>query len=467
MSMKGKNFIRIAVWPHKPIYLHPDYRYYIRMKSLLKRHHANSLLWLVRSLILGLAVGSAISALSLSIGWASSARENHPLLLFFIPAGALLTALLYAKVGPYLKDGASQVIQMINLGIIDIAHPSTMGFKQDSQSHYSKISTKMAPLLFVNTFITHLVGASGGKEGVGVQIGASIGANLNRLERYLFYRTNAGLDMKQQGIWLISGAGAAFGALFNAPVAGTLFGLQFSSPRENRTDALIPCLVSSVTACLLSQALKVHTFRTLAVETFPLTLKTLASLSVLAIAFGLFSRLFCLVVNHTKNLFARIKRSLLLRALVASSCLLIASLIIYACTGSFQYNGLSTDLIAQAQQGTTGLAAPFLKLLLTALTLGSGFVGGEVIPILVIGATGGALFASLTAIPVSAMAMFGSIGMLSGSTKLPLACFVLGLELFGYANPLPLFLVASLSFAASGKRGIYEKQILPEGIDLV
>ncbi len=436
------------------------------MKQLLNKFQANSLIWVLRSLILGLAVGLAISALTLSIGWASSVRESHPFLLLFIPVGAVLTAFLYAKVGPYLKDGASQVIQMINLGIQDIAHPSSMGFKQDPHSHYSKISTKMAPLLFVNTFITHLVGASGGKEGVGVQIGASIGSNLNRFERYLFYRNSPSVDMKGQGIWLISGAGAAFGALFNAPVAGTLFGLQFSSPRENRTDALLPCLLSSTTACLLGQAIKVHTFRPLVVENFPLTLTTLLALSVVAIAFGLFSRLFCLAVHLSKSLFAKIRRNLLLRALVASSCLLVATLIIYAFTGSFQYNGLSMDLIVQAQLGKTTAIAPLLKLLLTALTLGSGFVGGEVIPILVIGATSGSLLSNLTSIPVSTMAMFGSIGMLSGSTKLPLACFVLGLELFGYANALPLFLVASLSFVASGKRGIYEKQILPEGTDL-
>lgn len=434
------------------------------MKAVLMRYKNRTLTWVLRSLLLGGAVGLVISALTLAVGACSSLRQEHLWLIFFIPTGAVLTALLYAKLGPYLKDGASQVIQMINLGIIDIAHPSAIGFKQDPSSHYSKISTKMAPLLFLNTCITHLVGASGGKEGVGVQIGASIGSNLYRLERFLLYPKGASLDMKQQGIWLISGAGAAFGALFNAPVAGTLFGLQFSSPRENRTDALLPCLLCSVTACLLGQGLGVHTFRPLQVAPFPLSVKTLLALCAMAIAFGLSSRIFCLAVNHTKSLFARIGGSLLLRALVASSCLMGATLLIYAFTGSFQYNGLSMDLIVQAQQGTTGIGAPFLKLLLTALTLGSGFVGGEVIPILVIGATSGSLLASLTHIPVSAMAMFGSIGMLSGSTKLPLSCFVLGLELFGYANPLPLFLVTSLSYVASGRLGIYEKQILPERI---
>lgn len=430
------------------------------MKPLVEKLRTGSLAWVLRALLLGLAVGSVISALTLSVGAASSLREANPLLILFIPPGAVLTALLYAKIGPYLKDGASQVIQMINLGIIDIAHPSNIGFKQDPHSNYSKISTKMAPLLFVNTLITHLVGASGGKEGVGVQIGASIGSNLYRLERHLFPKKAPSLDMRQQGIWLICGAGAAFASLFNAPVAGTLFGMQFSSPRENRTDALLPCLVSSVTACLLGQGLHVHTFRPLAVEAFPLDIRTLLALSVASGMFGLLSRLFCLAAHHAKSLFARIKGNLLLRAFIASSTLLAATLVIYALTGSFSYNGLSMGLIRDAQLGKTGLEAPFFKLLLTALTLGSGFVGGEVIPLLVIGATSGSLLAPFTGIPVSAMAMFGSIGILSGSTKLPLSCFVLGIELFGFANPLPLFLVASLSYVASGKRGIYEKQIL-------
>ncbi len=435
------------------------------MKPVIQTHATGALSWILRSLILGIIVGLTISALTLAIGTLSALREEHPWLLLCIPAGAMLTALLYAKVGPYLKDGSSQVIQMINLGIIDIAHPSTIGFKQDPRSHYSKISTKMAPLLFLNTCITHLVGASGGKEGVGVQIGASIGSNLNRLERYVFLRGEPTLDMKHQGIWLISGAGAAFGALFNAPVAGTLFGMQFSSPRENRTDALLPCLLSSVTACLLGQGLGVHTFRPLAVEAFPLSIGTLLALSAFSVLFGLFSRIFCRTVHHTKMLFSLIKGTLPLRTFVASSTLLLATGGIYALTGSFAYNGLSMHLIIEAQLGKTGLAAPFFKLLLTALTLGSGFVGGEVIPLLVIGAASGSLLAAFTAIPVSAMAMFGSIGMLSGSTKLPLACFVLGMELFGYANLLPLFIVSSLSFIASGKLGIYEKQILPDFIE--
>lgn len=420
------------------------------------------LAWTVRALVLGLCIGPVISLLTFLVAKAGEIRAEHPWLLLCIPLGALLTALLYQKLGPYLKEGSSQVIDLINQGILDIAHPTSIGYELDRDAHKQRISTKMAPLLLFNTFITHLVGASGGKEGVGVQIGASIASYVSRLEHHVLGRPQT---IQQKGIWLISGAGAAFGALFNAPIAGTLFGMQFSNPRVNRTDALLPCLIASFTACLASQALHIHTLLPIRAETFLLDLPTILILTALSILLGFASRLFCHLIHLTKHLFSRITTNPYKKALIASLLLLFASLAIYGITGTFDYNGLSLKLIIEAENGTTGKLAPLFKLILTALTIGSGFIGGEVIPILVIGATTGSLFSSLLPIPVSALSMFGAIGMLSGSTKLPLACFMLGLELYGFGNPTALFLVCSIAYLFSGRLSIYERQIVPEVLD--
>ncbi len=420
--------------------------------------------WTVRAVVLGMLVGPVISLLTFLVAEAGSIRSNHPWLHFLIPLGALLTAFLYQKLGPYLKDGGSQVIDLINQGILDIAHPTSIGYEKDRDAHKQKISTKMAPLLLFNTFITHLVGASGGKEGVGVQVGASIGSYCSRLEMQMLHQGQR-QSIQQKGIWLISGAGAAFGALFNAPIAGTLFGMQFSNPRVNRTDALLPCLTASFTACMVSKALHTHTLVPVTAEAFTLDLSTLLILLAYSILLGLASRLFCHLIHLTKSLFSRITTNPYKKALLASSLLLLASIVIYLVTGTFAYNGLSLDLIIEAEYGTTSKFAPLFKLLLTALTIGSGFAGGEVIPILVIGATTGALFGALLPIPVSALSMFGAIGMLSGSTKLPLACFVLGLELYGFGNPTSLFFVCCIAYLFSGRLSIYERQIVPEIID--
>lgn len=432
------------------------------MNHLRRTFSIPILAWTLRALLLGSLVGPVIGLLTFLVKKAGVIRNNHAWILFFIPFGALLTALLYQKLGPYLKDGGSHVIDLINQGILDIAHPTSIGYEDDRDAHKQKISTKMAPLLLFNTFITHLVGASGGKEGVGVQVGASIGSYCSRLETRLFHRPQS---IQHNGIWLISGAGAAFGALFNAPIAGTLFGMQFSNPRVNRTDALLPCLTASFTACMVSQAMRTPTLVPVRAEAFTLDLQNLLILLAFSIVSGLASRLFCHIIHLTKSFFTRITPNPYKKALLASSLLLVCSLAIYAFTGSFMYNGLSINLIIEAEYGTTSKLAPLFKLLLTALTIGSGFVGGEVIPILVIGATGGALFGSLLPIPVSALSMFGAIGMLSGSTKLPLACFVLGLELYGFGNPTALFFVCSVAYLFSGRLSIYERQIIPEIMD--
>lgn len=420
------------------------------------------LAWSVRAIMMGCIVGPTIALLTYLVSLAGNIRTANPLVLYAIPIGALLTTLLYQRIGSYLKEGSSQVIDMINQGIMDIAHPTSIGYKQDQNAQKHRISSKMAPLLLVNTFITHLVGASGGKEGVGVQIGASIGSYMGRIEERVFHTPK---PIHQKGIWLISGAGAAFGALFNAPIAGTLFGMQFSNPKVNRTDALLPCLIASFTACIVSQAMNMKTLVPVSATSFPLNLQTILMLLIMSIIMGLVSRLFCHLIHLTKGFFSKVAPNPYKKALLASVSLLLASLVIYRISGTYAYNGLSIGLILEAEYGTTDVFAPLYKLILTALTIGSGFVGGEVIPILVIGATTGSLFASFMPIPVSALSMFGAIGMLSGSTKLPLACFVLGLELYGFGNPTALFLVCSISFIFSGRLGIYERQIIPEGLD--
>ncbi len=419
-------------------------------------------IWTVRSMILGLAVGPAIVLLSNLVRVASSIRTLHPILLYAIPLGALLTAFGYQKLGPYLKEGGNQVIDLINQGILDIAHPTTIRYEQDRIQHSQHISTKMAPLLLANTFITHLVGASGGKEGVGVQIGASIGSYLGRLESKVFgYKE----PIKQTGIYLISGAGAAFGALFNAPIAGTLFGMQFSNPRVNRTDALLPCIIASFTANQVSQAMGIRTFAPSRPVAFPLDLNTLLVLVVLGILFGTASRFFCYIIHLTKQGLATLTTNPYVKAGVSGSLLLGVSLLINEFEGGFPYNGLSIELLLDAESGQISRFAPMLKLLLTALTIGAGFAGGEVIPIMVIGSCTALLLAPLTMLPVSALSMLGAIGMLSGATKLPLACFVLGLELYGYCNPTPLFIVCAISYLVSGQSGIYERQIKAQVIE--
>ncbi|MDD7200782.1 MAG: chloride channel protein [Sphaerochaetaceae bacterium] len=401
--------------------------------------------WVVRSIVLGICVGCAMWALNTGVGLVSTFRESHPLLLLLIPMAALSVSWLYQWLGPYLRSGTATVIQMINNGI------SGDAYKHDEQM----ISVKMAPLLFVSTLLSHLFGASTGKEGAGVQIGASIGNYLSHVEDMLLPKRWEQHDATTQGIWLIMGAGAAFGALFNAPVAGMLFGLQFSAPGVNRTDAYIPCVVASFSAVLFSQnVLHTVTLSPALAESVVATPLLLAQLAVIAVAMGLFCMLFLGLASWWKNWLASHVPGVYRPVLVSSALVLAVSLALYPLFGGFPLNGLSADLIGKQ----VAWYIPFLKLLLTVLSMGASFVGGEVVPVLVLGSTFGSLFQPLLGIPINALVSFASMGMLSAATKLPFVCAMLGLELFGFSNPALLFFVCLISYAASGSMGIYAKQ---------
>ncbi len=412
-----------------------------------------SLAWALRAALIGAITGPLIALLALLINKATAIRVANPWLIFTIPLGGVLTTHLFLTLGPHLQEGTIRIMSVINRsGKEREAEPAYTEYVADPER---RVSTKLAPLLYLTSFITHLVGASGGKEGVGVQIGSSLGSYIGEAESRIRGRS---FSVEHQGIYLIAGAASGFAALFNAPVAGVLFGLQFSNPRMTRTDAFLPALIAAYVATLTSQLLHIHTIETIASAPFIFSFVNLGYLVAAAAAFGLLSRLFCSLIYHVRS-FARTRfANPYLRSLITTTVLLGSSLFIYALTGSFAYNGLSTDLIARAGLGETSAWAPLFKLILTLLTIASGFIGGEVVPILVIGSTSGALFASLFGLPASTFAMFGAVGMLSGATKLPLACFALGLELFGYGDPVSLFFLCACSYFISGPASIYAKK---------
>lgn len=416
------------------------------------QHIKKTAAWTIRALFVGAVTAPAITLLAAMIGLASRLRHDNPWIILLIPIGAVATTFLFSTLGTHLQQGSLRIMSLISKSEGEREGTTLLSFTEDVANQERPISTRLAPLLLATTFITHLVGASGGKEGVGVQIGSSLASYLGEAESRLRRRV---FSLPYQGIYLISGAAAGFAALFNAPAAGVLFGLQFSNPHINRIDAFLPAMVAAYSATLISQALHIPIIETVPAQALPFTLHTLALLLFVAILFGLLSRLFCTLIHRIRSITAALTPNAYLRTLFSSTLLLAASLAIYLVVGSFEFNGLSTHLIKEAGLGESGALAPLFKFVLTILTIASGFIGGEVVPILVIGSTTGALLASALGSSAATLSMMGAVGMLSGATKLPLACFALGLELYGYSSPSMLFLVCAVSYFISGPASIY------------
>ncbi len=414
------------------------------------------ILWpgqIVRGLLVGLLTGFVIYIFALIIAKSTEMNSKFPFLVLLIPLGAVLTFYLYKLFGPTYRNSTVEAID-------DINNSYRAGKNLASSQVPDDICPQMGVVAIIATAITHITGASGGKEGSGVQVGLACASIVEKGESLLYKLLKKEHD-HHSDIYLMCGAGAAFAALFSSPIAGILFATQLASPKTTRLDAWLPVTVSSFTAVLLSKSMGIHILHIPAITPLPFNLPNALFIAFFALLVGLYSRVFCYLLHQLKHLFQnKIKRDYL-QVLVPSMLLLAASLLTFILFGSFRYNGLGGNLLEELITGRANHVDDLCKMLMVALTFASGFAGGEVVPLLIVGAGFGMSIAKFTGVEVTALASLGALGMLSGGTNLSLVCFALGLELFGYTEPTLLFLTVSLSFIASGRSGIYSHQIKP------
>lgn len=381
--------------------------------------------WLLFASISGVVVGLVISFFLKSLQWATSTREANPWILFLLPLGGALVSYLYSRYGKDSAKGNNLIIERINEG----------------EGH---IPFRMAPLVFFGTFITHLFGGSAGREGTGVQIGASISSKIGSMLKL------KGMDYT---ILIISGVSSGFGVVFGTPIAGTIFGLEVSTVGKMRYEAIIPCFLASYIGNFVAELFKVqhsHYNMGTPIGGVDVFLKVI----LCAILFGLTSKLFAELTHSLKKYFSRKIPNTSLKSFVGGIIIIAIVMII----GTRIYLGLSLNLLSDAFNGPVPKEAFIMKLLLTSLTLAVGFQGGEVTPLFVIGATLGNLLAGIIGLPISFLAGIGMIAVFAGATKTPITSFVMGIELFGSSNIGYIFIACVISYVFAGKSGIYTSQ---------
>lgn len=412
-----------------------------------------SLKWLLICLPLGAIVGSAVALFLWSLDQVTWLHWQYPGLLYLLPAAGIASGLMYRFLGQSSEAGNNLVIEQI--------HEPGGG-----------VPTRMAPLVLIGTLITHLCGGSAGREGTAVQMGGSLASTLGRLLR---------LNADDTRMILLAGVAAGFGAVFGTPLTGTIFALEVLAVGRMSYHALIPCLIASVVGDQVEAAWGVgHTHYTIAVaaaidsEDINSSLDWLLTgkVAMAAVLFGLVSAVFaelCHALNWTFKRFIAISW---LRPAVGG-CLVIAMVWLL---GERDYLGLGVAANPHEPEAVTiqssfqaGGAEPFSwlwKLLLTAVTVSSGFKGGEVTPLFFIGAALGNILGHLLGAPIDLMAGLGFVAVFAGATKTPIACTLMAIELFGPGNGALLssgFVVYAavacfLSFFFSGRSSIYQAQ---------
>lgn len=400
--------------------------------------------WLVLATPLGIAVGSACALFLWSLEGATEARWRHPELIYGLPLAGIAVGVLYAAFGKSVEAG--------NNLIVDEIHEPGGG-----------VPLRMAPLILIGTVVTHLFGGSAGREGTAVQMGGSLASGLAQLVPRL-----TAADVR---ILLMAGIAAGFGGVFGTPVAGAVFALEVLVIGRMNYTAIVPCLIASVVADQACIAWGIgHTHYHVASVLPPSSPLHLAPLDgwllgkvILASAtFGLTSVVFAELVHGLHHVFKRGISLPVLRPAVGGALVIGLMLLL----GTRDYLGLGVSspdphAVTILSCFHTGGAQPWSwlwKLLFTAVTLSSGFKGGEVTPLFFIGAALGNTLAVLLGAPVDLFAALGFIGVFAGATNTPLACILMGIELFGGEYTVYFATACIVSYLFSGHHGIYLSQ---------
>ncbi len=393
--------------------------------------------WAVIAACIGLVGGLVGAAFHMSVNAVTTLRGAHPWLLYLMPLAGLLVVWVY------------RVTQMEGKGTNDIIHSIHFG---------EKVPLMLTPVIFLATVLTHVVGGSAGREGAALQIGGSIGCQVGRLFRQ---------DDRNVRVATMCGMSAVFAALFGTPLTAAVFALEVLTVGVFYYMAFIPCLIAALTGYGVSLLFRLPPTRFAILEAFDLSPAGVLQIMALSVLCALVSIAFCVSMHKTERLLQRKLVNPYARVLLGSAVLIVLTLLC-----GTDYNGAGTDVITAAMGGAAVPWAWALKIVFTALTIGCGFKGGEIVPAFFIGATFGCFMGGLLGIPASFGAALGIVAVFCGAVNCPIASLILSVELFG-AGELSYFAIAcGVSYMLSGYYGIYQSQeiryskLKPEKIEI-
>ena len=386
----------------------------------------------ILAVVVGALSGVGSWALFEALDAATTTRLDNAWLVWLLPVAAFVLGTAY-HYGGDARRGTSLVITE-SLPPDDPATPEST----------PSVPRRMAPMIFGATYIAQLTGASVGREGAALQIGGSLTSLVLRPFR---------LSAHDRRLMLVAAMAGAFGGAFGVPMAGAVFALEVQRTGRLRYEALAPALVASIAADRVVEGLGRST-PLVNIDVGNVDLDVLWRLALIGLACGLAARLFIVSHHPVKAAVPRLVAYVPARPVVGA----VATLALMALFGR-DYLGLSLPLVENALAGNTAdWWEPVLKIVFTAIALGSGIPGGEVTPLFVVGATLGSALASPLGLDPRLAAMAALPAAFGAAANTPIACALLAIELFGGSLALPAALVCIVAYAVSPERGIYEGQ---------
>lgn len=384
--------------------------------------------WLLLALLVGSLAGSASAFFLVSLDWASNWRENNLWIILFLPLGGLIIGLTYHYFGSNVVKGNNQLLE-------------------EFHSPRQVIPLKMAPLVLFGTIVTHLFGGSAGREGTAVQMGGAISDQFSKWFK---------LSETDRKVLIVMGISAGFASVFGTPLAGAVFALEVLIIGRMRYEAILPGFLVAIIADYTCHAWNVaHTQYNIpfAPEMNP---QNMGWTILTGIIFGLTALLFSKATHFWTKVFTSKIKYPPLRPAIGGVFIAMA---IYV-AGTTKYIGLGIPTIIDSFSENQNAYDFLLKILFTSFTLGAGFKGGEVTPLFFIGATLGNALVWFVPLPVALLAGMGFVAVFSGATNTPIACTIMGIELFGIESGIYIGLSCVVAYLFSGHTGIYSSQII-------
>lgn len=385
------------------------------------------ILYTIIAAIVGLLVGIIDYVFGSVLLKITDIRNNNIIKLVpFLPIAGVVIMILYSR---YSKESLKGMALVFQTG----------------HGEYEKIPKRLIPLVIISTWITHLFGGSAGREGVAVQLGATVSHTIGRKIK---------LENSSRML-LVVGMAAGFAGLFQTPLAATFFAMEVLVAGILMYEVLLPILTASFIASYTTHFLGLEKFSFAINETLNLSISTIFKVVLIGVIFGIVGGVFAHLLAFSKKFFAKKLENQFKRIFFMGCGISLVLLIL----NFGRYCGLGTNLINLSfGQGEIYKYDWILKIILTILTLSAGYQGGEVTPLFSIGASLGVVLGSLLGLSPILVAALGYAAVFGSATNTLIAPILIGAEVFGTDNILIFVVVCSIAYVFNGNKTIYTLQ---------
>lgn len=378
-------------------------------------------------IFIGILVALCEVVFGKGLAWVLNFRQRMGcIMLIGLPFAGLAIVFLFDHWGKISRKGMGLVFEV-------------------DQGKSNWIPLRMAPFMVVSTWITHFFGGSAGREGVAMQIGATVSHYFGKYFRF----------PKSGVIFMVAGMAAGFAGLFGTPITAIFFALEVLVAGTLKYKAMSCAIPASFTAAYVSGLFGLHKSTFYIGKVQELTMEMGIKLLVLGILFGLVGGLFAFCLKHVKQIIAQKIKNPYQRIFIMGIVVAILLYVFFKC----RYSGVGENLIVSSFTSKAIYSYDWiLKFILTILTLSAGFQGGEVTPLFAIGSSLGICVAPIFGMDPLLVAALGYASVFGAATNTFLAPIAIGMEVFGYQYFPFFFIVCAVAYIVNQNESIYALQ---------